>query len=147
MLSAYIIHVECDDIMLSHHLQLDIAWDFTYATNEILVVWVGCNLFLLKLFFLCLLFSFKTAHVGKLWLWNFQATPYFCTFYIHILVVEDSLTTTLGKYTSPPLWQGCTLSLLQNLVRTLYNSLIRIEIMNIDDEIEKTHWFLSMVKY
>jgi hypothetical protein len=25
--------------------------------------------------------------------------------------------------------------------------LIRIEIMNIDDEIEKTHWFLSMVKY
>jgi len=30
--------VECDDIMLSHHLRLDIAWDFTYATNEILVV-------------------------------------------------------------------------------------------------------------
>jgi hypothetical protein len=24
--------------------------------------------------------------------------------------------------------------------------LIRIEIMNIDDEIKKTHWFLSMVK-
>ncbi len=67
---------------------------------------------------------------------------------MHILVAEDSLTTTtLGKYISPPLCQGCTLSLLQNLVRTLYNSLIRIEIMNIDDEIEKTHWFLSMVKY
>ncbi len=38
MLSVYIIHVECDDIMLSHHLRLDIACDLTYTTNEILVV-------------------------------------------------------------------------------------------------------------
>jgi hypothetical protein len=36
MLTIYIIHVECDDIMLSCHLQLDVACDFTYATNEIL---------------------------------------------------------------------------------------------------------------
>ncbi len=54
-----IIHVECDDIMLNHHLQLDVAFDFTYVTNGILVVHVGCKLFLvvnynckLRLFFL-----------------------------------------------------------------------------------------------
>jgi hypothetical protein len=35
MLTLYIIHVECDDIMLNHHLQLNVACDFTYATNEI----------------------------------------------------------------------------------------------------------------
>ncbi len=58
MLTIYIIHVECDDIMLNHNLQLDVACDFAYATNGILVVHVGCNLFLvanynpkLKLFF------------------------------------------------------------------------------------------------
>ncbi len=45
MLIIYIIHVECDDIMLSHHLQLDVACHFTYATNGILFVHVGCNLF------------------------------------------------------------------------------------------------------
>jgi hypothetical protein len=45
MLIVYIIHVECDDIMLSHHLQLNVVCDFIYATNEILVVYVGCNLF------------------------------------------------------------------------------------------------------
>jgi hypothetical protein len=38
--------VECDDIMPSHDLWLDVACDFTYATNEILVVHVGCNLIL-----------------------------------------------------------------------------------------------------
>jgi hypothetical protein len=45
MLIVYIIHMKCDDIMLSHHLQLDVACNFTYATNGILVVHVGCNLF------------------------------------------------------------------------------------------------------
>jgi hypothetical protein len=38
MLSIYIIHVECDDIMLSHHLWLDVAYNFIYVTNGILVV-------------------------------------------------------------------------------------------------------------
>jgi hypothetical protein len=47
MLTIYIIHVECDDIMLSHNLQLDVARNFIYATNGILVVHVGCNLFLI----------------------------------------------------------------------------------------------------
>ncbi len=58
MLAVHIIHVECDDIMLSHHLQLDVTCDLTYATNRILLVHVGCNLFLvanynckLRLFF------------------------------------------------------------------------------------------------
>jgi hypothetical protein len=58
MLTMYIIRMQCDDIMINHHLQLNVACDFTYATNEILVVHVGCNLFLvvnysrkLKLFF------------------------------------------------------------------------------------------------
>jgi hypothetical protein len=45
MLIVYIIHVECDDIMLSCHLRLDVASHFTYATNGILVIHVGCNLF------------------------------------------------------------------------------------------------------
>jgi hypothetical protein len=44
MLTIYIIHVECDDIMLSHHLRLNVAYNFIYATNEILVVYVDCNL-------------------------------------------------------------------------------------------------------
>jgi hypothetical protein len=58
MLTVYIIHVECDDIMLNHHLWLDVACNLTYATNGILVVHVGYNLILtanyspkLKLFF------------------------------------------------------------------------------------------------
>jgi len=38
MLIVYIIHVECDDIMLNHHLWLHVACNFTYATNEILIV-------------------------------------------------------------------------------------------------------------
>jgi hypothetical protein len=45
MLTIYIIHVECDDIMLSHHLQLYVACDFTYVSNRILVVHVICSLF------------------------------------------------------------------------------------------------------
>jgi len=40
MFIVYIIHMECDDIMLSHHLQLNVVCDFIYATNEILVVHV-----------------------------------------------------------------------------------------------------------
>jgi hypothetical protein len=35
MLIVYIIHMKCDDIILNHHLQLDVACKFTYATNEI----------------------------------------------------------------------------------------------------------------
>jgi hypothetical protein len=46
MLTIYIIHVECDDITLSHHLQLDVACDFIYVTNGILIVQVSCNLIL-----------------------------------------------------------------------------------------------------
>jgi hypothetical protein len=45
MLTIYIIHVECDDIMLSYHLRLDVVCNFTYATNGILIVHVSCNLF------------------------------------------------------------------------------------------------------
>jgi hypothetical protein len=44
MLIVYIIHVECDDMMLNHHLWLDVAYDFTYATNEIFVIHVSCSL-------------------------------------------------------------------------------------------------------
>jgi hypothetical protein len=58
MFIIYIIHVECDDIILSHHLQLHVACNFTYVINGILVVHVGCNFFLvakystkLRLFF------------------------------------------------------------------------------------------------
>ncbi len=47
MLTVYIIHVECDDIMLNHHLLVDVAYNLTYATNGILVVRVGCNLILI----------------------------------------------------------------------------------------------------
>jgi hypothetical protein len=47
MLTIYIIHVECDDIMLSRHLWLDVAYNFTYAINGILVVYVDCNLCLI----------------------------------------------------------------------------------------------------
>ncbi len=46
MLTVYIIHVECDDIMLRHHLQLYVACNFTYTTNGILVIHVGFYLFL-----------------------------------------------------------------------------------------------------
>jgi hypothetical protein len=58
MLTMYIIRMQCDDIMVNHHLRLNVACNFIYATNEILVAHVGCNLFLvvnynckLKLFF------------------------------------------------------------------------------------------------
>jgi len=58
MLTIYIIHVGCDDIMLSHRLWLDVACNFTYTTHGILVIHVGCNIFLvanyihkLRLFF------------------------------------------------------------------------------------------------
>jgi hypothetical protein len=44
MLIVYVIHLERDDIMLSHHLELDVMCDFTCATNGILVVHVGCKL-------------------------------------------------------------------------------------------------------
>jgi len=57
MSTMYFIYMQCDDIMVSHHLWLNVACNLTYATNEILVIH-GCNLFLvvnysckLKLFF------------------------------------------------------------------------------------------------
>jgi hypothetical protein len=37
ILIVYIIRVKCGDIMLSHHLWLDVPSNFTYATNGILV--------------------------------------------------------------------------------------------------------------
>ncbi len=40
------INVEFDDIMFSHHLQLDVECNFTYVTNRILIIHVDCNLFL-----------------------------------------------------------------------------------------------------
>jgi hypothetical protein len=43
----YMIHVECDDIMQNHHLWLGVACDFTFATNEILIIHVSCNLILI----------------------------------------------------------------------------------------------------
>jgi len=46
MLTVYIIHVECDNIRLSHHMWLYVACDFIYVANKILVVHVVCNLFL-----------------------------------------------------------------------------------------------------
>jgi hypothetical protein len=33
VLNVYIIHVKCVDIMVNHHLQLDIECDFTYICN------------------------------------------------------------------------------------------------------------------
>jgi hypothetical protein len=60
MLTIYIIHVECDDIMFNRHLWWDAACNFIYATSGILAICVGCNLFFvtnynckLKLFFWC----------------------------------------------------------------------------------------------
>jgi hypothetical protein len=50
ILTVYIIHVECDDIMLSHHLWLDVTCDFAYASNGILIVQVSYNLFLVTNF-------------------------------------------------------------------------------------------------
>jgi len=47
MLTIYIICVEHDDMMLNHHLWLDVAYNFTYAINGILVVYVDCNLCLI----------------------------------------------------------------------------------------------------
>ncbi len=38
ILTIHINHLECDDIMLNNHLQLDVACDLTYVTNKILVV-------------------------------------------------------------------------------------------------------------
>jgi hypothetical protein len=46
VLTVYMIVVDCDDIMLGHHLQLDVACDFIYAINEIFVVHANCNFFL-----------------------------------------------------------------------------------------------------
>jgi hypothetical protein len=46
MLTIYIIHVECDDSMLSHHMWLYATYNFIYVANKILVVHFVCNLFL-----------------------------------------------------------------------------------------------------
>jgi len=47
ILTIYIIHVECVDIMMNHHLQLDVKYNFTYATNGFLITCVDCNLFMI----------------------------------------------------------------------------------------------------
>jgi hypothetical protein len=46
VLTIYMILVDCDDIILGYHLQLDVACEFIYAINESFVVHVGCNLVL-----------------------------------------------------------------------------------------------------
>ncbi len=46
MLTVYIIYVEYFNIMVNHHLRLNVGCDFTYATNRFLVVNVHCNLFI-----------------------------------------------------------------------------------------------------
>jgi hypothetical protein len=47
MLTIYIIHVECVNVMANHHLWLDVGCDFIYAINEILIIYVDCNLFII----------------------------------------------------------------------------------------------------
>jgi hypothetical protein len=47
MLTVYIIHGSFGDIMLRHDLQLDVGYDFLYATKAILVINVGCNYFII----------------------------------------------------------------------------------------------------
>lgn len=37
MLTIYIIHVECVDITMNHHLQLNVACNFMYSTNGFLI--------------------------------------------------------------------------------------------------------------
>jgi hypothetical protein len=44
MLTIYIIHVKCANIMLNHRLQLNIECNFTYIINGLLVTSVDCNL-------------------------------------------------------------------------------------------------------
>jgi hypothetical protein len=45
MLTIYIIHVKCANIMVNHHLQLNVECNFTYVINGFLVASVDCNLF------------------------------------------------------------------------------------------------------
>ncbi len=42
-LTIYFIHGKCASIMLSHHLQLKVLCDFTYATNGIFNYKLDCN--------------------------------------------------------------------------------------------------------
>jgi hypothetical protein len=44
MLTKYMIYVECDDIILSHHLQPNVECNFIDTTNGIWVVHVSCKL-------------------------------------------------------------------------------------------------------
>jgi hypothetical protein len=46
-MTVYIICVECVDIMMNHHLQLDVKHNFTYATNGFLIACVNYNLFMI----------------------------------------------------------------------------------------------------
>ncbi len=46
MLTIYIIHVKCANIMVNHHLQLNVECNFTYVINGFLVTSVDCNLFI-----------------------------------------------------------------------------------------------------
>jgi hypothetical protein len=46
MLTIYMIHVDCIDIMANHHLRLNIRYDFIYEINKFLVTFVDCNFFI-----------------------------------------------------------------------------------------------------
>lgn len=47
ILIVYIIHVKYVDIIMSHHLELNIECDFIYVINEFLITYVDCNLFVI----------------------------------------------------------------------------------------------------
>ncbi len=46
MLTIYIIHMECVDIMANHQLQLNIECNFIYANNGFLIACVDYNFFI-----------------------------------------------------------------------------------------------------
>jgi hypothetical protein len=46
MLTIYIIHEEYVEVMVGHHLQLNIKSDFTYTTIEFFIANVDDNLFI-----------------------------------------------------------------------------------------------------
>ncbi len=46
MLNVYIIHVECADIVMNHHLWLNVGCNFTYVINGIQLHVLICNFFI-----------------------------------------------------------------------------------------------------
>jgi hypothetical protein len=59
ILTIYIIHVKCDDIMLNHHLWLNVAYNFIHATNEFFIVHV------VTYFILWNFYSFSSIHKNQ----------------------------------------------------------------------------------